>query len=233
MRENGTRYWHRTNSILRLYYALIQRRDDDLPFIEESLWLTREIRSNGPDFRTGYARNSGIQRMLTFRNERQECALGYTHRPRVGIRWTPSWVSMSPISDRKGPPPNIWETSRQWVNILWRLLAGILTIQSNCLNCSTSDRSVAQLFTDAISEATRNFFRDSPQRTRGGMRYGTPMWPRNILEQRPEMRKLVACLAERRIRWYPKRPVIIPISFGMIDHERQTVAYTHRIGYWS
>ena len=37
-------------------------------------------------------------------------------------------------------------------------MAGILTIQSNCFNCSTSDRSVAQLFTEAINEAVREYY---------------------------------------------------------------------------
>ena len=232
MRENGTRYWHRTNSILRLYYALIQRRDDDLPFIEESLWLTREIRRNGPDFRTGYARNSGIQRMLTFRNERREYALGYTHRPRVGIRWTPSWVSMSPISDRKGPPPNIWGTSRQCVNILWRLLAGILTIQSNCFNCSTSDRSVAQLFTEAINEAVREYYISRLTSTNAG---GHKIRDTDVATEHFKTASgdaEIGGLLGRKTDNVMPRMAYMPEIWARRTFKKR-LALTHRMGYWS
>ena len=141
--------------------------------------------------------------------------LKYTHRPRVGISLTPARVIMSPVPCCIGPPPNIWETIKVMSEETsaassWDAYYPVKLFQLVDIRWFRRPALHRTNNTDVNNEAVRKFFPNSPQQTLADMRYGTPRLPPNFLEQRPATQKLGACLAEKQIVWYPRRPAVTP-----------------------
>lgn len=77
-------------------------------------------------------------------------------------------------------------------------------------------RSPSSLQMSVINEVVRKFYRGSPPQTLVGMKSGKLMSPRNCWEQHPATQMLEACLAWRRITWYPERPAY-PIFSAWVE----------------